>query len=207
MRNYYTGHVSLTAADSQIIQEQIHALKTRQKGAIEALIDAHSKVLLSAAYGMGFAGPDAEELVQDTFVSFLDALGRFEGRSQLRTFLFGILYNKVTTLRRQRRRESADDEIEQIFEKRFDARGLWATPPTKPDEELVNRELGEWIMRCSDGLAAQMRAAFYMKTVEGEETETICKMLDISPTNLGVLLYRARLKLRECLERQWGKPE
>lgn len=174
---------------------------------IKALIDAHADVLLSAAFGLGFSEADAEELVQDTFVAFLDALDRFEGRSQLRTYLFGILYNKASTLRKQHQRESADDNIELIFEERFDARGIWAAPPQEPDAEAMNRELGQWIERCSEGLSAQQRTAFYMKSVGGEATDSICKILNVSATHLGVLLYRARLKLRECLENKWGKKQ
>src|SRR5258708_11209282 len=153
----------------------IQDLKTRSHESVAQLIAAYADILLSAAFGLGFSEADAEELVQDTFVSFLDALDRFEGRSQLRTYLFGILYNKASTLRRQHQRESADDDIESIFEKRFDARGMWAAPPQEPDEEAVNRELGQWIERCSEGLSAQQRTAFYMKTAEGESTEASCK--------------------------------
>lgn len=191
--------------DTETLQQQVQALKTRQNGAIKALIDAHADVLLSAAFGLGFSEADAEELVQDTFVAFLDALDRFEGRSQLRTYLFGILYNKASTLRKQHQRESADDNIEAIFEQRFDAHGMWAAPPQEPDQEAVNRELGQWIERCSEGLSAQQRTAFYMKAIGGEATGAICKILNVSATHLGVLLYRARLKLRECLENKWGK--
>src|SRR5258708_1930189 len=183
----------------------IQDLKTRSHESVAQLIAAYADILLSAAFGLGFSEADAEELVQDTFVSFLDALDRFEGRSQLRTYLFGILYNKASTLRRQHQRESADDEIESIFERRFDARGMWMTPPKGPVDEAVNDELREWIEHCSAGLSADQRSAFYMKTVEGETTDSICNILKISTTHLGVLLYRARLKLRECLEKAWGK--
>jgi RNA polymerase sigma-70 factor (ECF subfamily) len=193
--------------DIETLEQQVQALRTRQNGAVKALIDAHADTLLSAAFGLGFSEADAEELVQDTFVTFLDALDRFEGRSQVRTYLFGIFYNKASNLRKQSQREAADEEIESIFDRRFDAKGMWIKPPAEPDAEAVNREISHWIERCSDGLSAQQRTAFYLKSVDGEGTESICKILNVSATHLGVLLYRARLKLRECLEKKWGKLE
>ena len=61
----------------------------------------------------------------------------------------------------------------------------------------------DWLVRCTEGLSTDQRAAFQMKVVEDRETEDVCKILGVTPTNLGVLLFRARNKLRECLEKKW----
>jgi RNA polymerase sigma-70 factor (ECF subfamily) len=78
---------------------RVLALKERRPGAVEALVEEFAAPLLAAACSWGLSKPDAEEAVQDALVDFLEALKRFEGRSSLKTFLFGVLY---TSARRSR---------------------------------------------------------------------------------------------------------
>jgi RNA polymerase sigma-70 factor (ECF subfamily) len=153
----------------------------------------------------GLAKADAEEAVQDAFLDFLEALERFEGRSTLKTFLFGVLFHKCSERRRKARREEAVDDVEAAFDARFGYLGIWNGMPKGPEEEAVDGELRDWLKRCSEGLSDDQRAAFHLKVVEGIATEAACKMLGVSATNLGVLMFRARNKLRECLEKKWMK--
>src|SRR5581483_1471228 len=92
---------------------------------LSRLVSEHTAVLLRGAMAMGFPQADAEELVQDTFVAYLKARERFQGRSSLRTFLFGILYNKGAELSRKKRREEGVDDIEKVFDAGFDSGGHW----------------------------------------------------------------------------------
>ncbi|MDE2143195.1 MAG: sigma-70 family RNA polymerase sigma factor [Elusimicrobia bacterium] len=183
--------------------QRIQALKERRPGAVEALVEEYASPLLAAARSWGMSLPDAEETVQDALVDFLSALDRFQGRSALKTFLFGVLFNKCSERRRKAAREQATEDIEGAFDARFGLFGIWNCLPRGPEEEAVNDELRDWLVRCADGLTADQRAAFQMKVVEGRETEEICKILGVTATNLGVLLFRARNKLRECLENKW----
>lgn len=183
--------------------ERIRALKERRPGAVEALIEEFASPLLAAACSWGLSRPDAEETVQDALVDFLSALERFEGRSALKTFLFGVLYNKCSERRRKSAREQATEDIEAAFDARFGAFGIWNCIPRGPEEEAVNEELRSWLENCASGLSVDQRAAFHLKVVEGRETEDVCKILGVSATNVGVLLFRARNKLRECLEKRW----
>lgn len=183
--------------------ERVLALKERRPGAVEGLVEEYSSGLLGAAVAWGLPRADAEEAVQDAFVDFLAALERFEGRSSLKTFLFGILYNKCSERRRKSAREQATEDVEAAFEARFGLFGIWNCIPRGPEEEADNAELREWLERCAEGLTVDQRAAFHMKAVEGRETEDVCKILGVTTTNLGVLLFRARNKLRECLEKKW----
>ena len=184
---------------------RIRELKERRPGAVEALVEEFASPLLAAARSWGLSMPDAEEAVQDALVDFLSALERFEGRSTLKTFLFGVLYHKCSERRRKAAREQATEDIEGAFDARFGLFGIWNCLPRGPEEEAVNAELKEWLVRCASGLAFDQRAAFQMKAAEGKSTEEICKILGVTPTNLGVLLFRARNKLRECLEKKWMK--
>ena len=184
-------------------QDRISELKARKPGAVEALVEEHSSGMLAAARSWGLPLADAEETVQDALLDFLSALDRFEGRSSLKTFLFGVLYNKCLERRRKSRREEATEDVEAAFEGRFGFLGVWNCLPRGPEEEAVNDELRAWLARCAEGLTLDQRAAFHMKSVEGRSSEEICKILGVSATNLGVLLFRSRNKLRECLEKKW----
>jgi len=182
---------------------RIRELKERRPGAVEALVEEFASPLLAAARSWGMSLPDAEETVQDALVDFLAALDRFEGRSTLKTFLFGVLFNKCSERRRKAARELATEDVEGAFDARFGLFGIWNCIPKGPEDEAVNGELKDWLSRCAEALTTDQRAAFQMKVVEGKETEEICKILGVTPTNLGVLLFRARNRLRECLEKKW----
>lgn len=173
--------------------------------AIEKAIADYTQPLLCGAMGLGFPETDAEELVQQTFVAFLSAIDRFEGRSKLKTYLFGILYNKACEMRRAHKHEEIPDDIDETFEKRFDSWGSWVKPPRGPEEIAVSNEIMDMIGKCSENLPLPQRMAFYLKEVEGETMETICNIVGCTPTHLGVLLFRARNRIRECLEKKWGK--
>lgn len=187
-----------------ISENELKVLKSRDAAAVTAVVQQNTQALLNAAYGLGVRDPDAEELVQETFAAFLGGLDRFEGRSSVRTWLFGILYRKALERWRKDKREEATDPVDVVFDKRFMG-GMWSAPPKGPDEEAVSSETAALIEECAEGLTAGQRAAFYLKEVEALPTQEVCNALEVSATNLRVLLFRARNKLRECLERKWGK--
>jgi RNA polymerase sigma-70 factor (ECF subfamily) len=171
---------------------------------LNELIEKHTEPLLRAAYSIGFSEVDAEELVQDTFVAFLKARDRFEGRSKLSTYLFGILYNKAHEMRRAKDKERPEEAIEQVFDSHFDEVAHWNEPLMKelsePERQLHAQHIGEFIQMCLDNLSMQLRIAFTMKEVNGASTSAICDLLHLTPNHLGVLLFRARNQLRECLK-------
>jgi len=149
---------------------------------------------------LGFAEPEAEDMVQDVFRTFLERLDSFEGRSQLRTWLFGILHRKGLERRRASVLDERVDPIDEVFESRFDTKGNWTRPPDDLERLMLSKEIGELIRGCMDGLPVNQREAFVLREVEDLETNEICKILAVSVTNFGVLIYRARARLRECLE-------
>ena len=169
------------------------------------MVNEHLPRLLAGALSVGLSRSDAEEVVQETFVAFLSALDRFEGRSSLRTYLFGILYHKASALRAKARREEGSDDIEAVVSARFDPAGMWTRPPGGPEALALDGEIRRWVEKCSEGLPDAQKAAFFLKEVDGETPEAICNVLGVSATNLRVMLHRARLKLRECLEQNWDK--
>jgi RNA polymerase sigma-70 factor, ECF subfamily len=184
----------------------LERLRQRDPDALAQAVHDHARPLIRAARALGFAEQDAEDLVQDVFTTFLEKLEIFEGRSQLRTWLFGILHRKALERRRASIKDDRMDLIDEVFESRFDGNGKWTRPPADLERLLLSKEIGEIIRGCMNGLPVNQREAFVLREIEGLDTGEICKILDVSVTNFGVLMHRARARLRECLETKgWSK--
>jgi RNA polymerase sigma-70 factor (ECF subfamily) len=183
----------------------LERLHRRDPAAVEAVVRRHSGDLFNGALALGLRENAAEELVADTFAAFLDAAPRFEGRSTVKTYLFGILYRKAMEKGRKSAREQAVDPMDAAFEKRFNFIGHWSQPPRGPEEETLAREAAELIDSCLKGLRPLEKAAFLLKEVERESSGSVGNALQVKDTHLRVLLFRARNKLRDCLEKRWGK--
>jgi RNA polymerase sigma-70 factor (ECF subfamily) len=183
----------------------LERLHRRDPATVENVVRRHSADLFNGALALGLRENAAEELVADTFAAFLDAAPRFEGRSSVKTFLFGILYRKAMERGRKSAREQACDPIDEAFDRRFNLVGHWSQPPRGPEEETLAHEVAELIEGCLKGLRPLERAAFLLKEVEREPSESVGNVLEIKDTHLRVLLFRARNKLRDCLEKRWGK--
>ncbi|MDA2937362.1 sigma-70 family RNA polymerase sigma factor [Acidobacteria bacterium AH-259-A15] len=168
--------------------------------ALELVVHTYLHQVLRAARGAGLDPQRAEEVTQDTFVTFIEKASQFEGRSHVRTWLFGILYKKIAEARRQRQRERQMDAIEDIVEQRFDTKGSWLRPPQPIEAKLYSGEVSVLLEGCLEAVPTQQRMAFVLREVEGFTTNEICKILSVTRTNLGVLMYRVRNRLRECLE-------
>ena len=107
-------------------------------------------------------------------------------------------------LSRKKRREVAIDDIETVFAARFNAQGHWLTDqPKGPEDAALSAEIAAIISACAEKLSEVQRSAFFLKEAQGVPSEEICNILGVSDTNLRVLLFRARLRLRECLEKAW----
>jgi RNA polymerase sigma-70 factor (ECF subfamily) len=181
-------------------------IRARDPDALEAVVKEYLPQIVRAARGAGLHVQEAEDVAHATFVTFLEKAETFEGRSQVRTWLFGILFRKIMEMRRMIERERQTDDIDEIVEKRFNRDGSWSTPPAA-EAAVYSREVLEHTSECLDAAPPKQRAAFVLREVEGLATDEICKILEISGTNLGVMLYRIRNRLRECLEGKgiWGR--
>ena len=173
-------------------------IRAGDPSAIEAVVQAYLQQILRAARGAGLDPDRAEDVTQATFATFIEKASQFEGRSHVRTWLFGILYRKIAEARRGLQREQRADDIEDVLKRRFKPDGTWAIPPQPM--KLYGDEVRKFIEQCLEMLPTAQRMAFVLREVEELTTEEICKILEVSSTNLGVLLYRGRNRLRECLE-------
>lgn len=148
---------------------------------------------------MGFDSTDAEDLTQEVFVTFLETLDRFEGRAQIRTWLFGILIRKAQERRRARLRDQQHDALDEGFESRFDAAGTWVRPPVSAERLTDSAELRAALAACLGSLPAPHMAAFHLREVEAHSAADTARLMGITVNHVGVLFHRARLLLRKCL--------
>jgi len=168
--------------------------------ALGEVIHAYLPQIHRAARGAGLGADEAEDVTQETFKTFIETAARFEGRSHVRTWVFGIFYRTLSETRRGGGREQTVDDIDRVFESRFDERGNWIRPPARPDADLMSREMRRDIAECLDAAPRKQRMAFLLREVEGLAMDEICKILGVTTTNLGVMLHRLRNRVRECLE-------
>jgi RNA polymerase sigma-70 factor (ECF subfamily) len=151
----------------------------------------------------------AEDAVQETLVAALAGEASFAGRSNLRTWLTGILKHKIIDAIRRSSREAtvlpAEADAAE-FDALFAQDGHWIDPPgawANPDAALEQKHFFAVLEACLARLPQKIAQAFMMREHLGLDTGEICKELAITPTHCWVLLYRARMALRECLEKDW----
>ena len=157
-------------------------------------------------------GAWAEDVVSETLLAALARPQAFAARSQLRTWLVGILKHKIVDVLRSRAREvtlnsGMDDELADPLEHMaFKASGHFAERPAdwgNPEQDLGSRQFMTILEACTEKLPAVQGRLFLMREWLELSSEEICKELGLTPTNLYVQLHRARLRLRECLELNW----
>lgn len=178
-------------------------------------VDDHGDLLFRFAYQRTGSRETAEDLVQETLLSAFKSLDTFKEEASDRTWLMCILRNKIIDQYRKTRTKQKDDEASQKKEVSLDAffddTGGWM-PDKRPEawseqpDEVVEREqLGDALNGCIDKLKGKGASAFRMKYIEDEDAEEICKVLDITPSNYWVLIHRAKLQLRDCLDQSYFK--
>lgn len=160
----------------------------------------------------------AEDLVQEALAAAMSGCERFSGRAALKTWVFAILKNKIADELRQRRRvvdvaglaREGDDEAD--FEVLFDRKGFWM-PEDRPDRwgdpEAVFAQQQFWAVFeiCLTQLSENTARVFMMREFVGFDTPEICRELGITTSNCHVILHRARMGLRLCLEKRWFELE
>ncbi len=151
----------------------------------------------------------AEEVVQETFVSGLRYVEQYSGKGSEGGWLMGILKRKIIDLVRSRTRATSltNDDGSDPSEALFDQSGRWRedirSAGYQPLDSLERVEFWKILRKCMDTLPARHAGVFTLREMEDESTEKICKELEITPSNLWVILYRARLQLANCMKTRW----
>lgn len=197
----------------------VERLRSGDEAAFVALVERYHPALMRVAQIYVSSRAVAEEIVQETWVGVIQGLGRFEGRSSLKTWIFRILTNRARTRREREGRSvpfsalpdfAADADEPAVDPQRFYPPdhprwpGRWIAPPRSwedvPEQRFLAQETRERIRAAIAALPASQRAVITLRDIEGWSSEEVCGVLGISETNQRVLLHRARAKVRRALE-------
>jgi len=210
-----------TRALRPVFPEQDQALIERltrgDEQAFDEVVTKYHGSLVRMALGYVADRDVAEEVVQDTWMAVIESLDRFEGRSSLRTWIFGILIHKAKDRGVREKRhvtfsalEATEDDNDEVvdpalFHRAGEWAGHWAFPPQPWDERtpeklLASRQAVDCMQRAIADLPRTLREVLVLRDVEGMEAKEVCELLSITETNLYVRLHRARERVRQAVE-------
>jgi RNA polymerase sigma-70 factor, ECF subfamily len=195
----------------------VMTLAVQDKNALFLEIESHRGFLIRYATAKLREKNEAEEVVQEALLAALSGIESFSGTATLRTWLTSILKYKIIDFQRgaysDRERfvqppnnadEDGDGTDPQWFDQFFDETGHWTTSfgqGCQPGNALEQKRLFEAFEHCMEKLPKATSRVFFQREVMGEEAVEICKVEGISSSNCWTMLHRARVALRECLER------
>lgn len=176
-------------------------------------VNQHGNYLYNYAYSRVQSKESAEDLVQETFISALKGQKSFRGDSSEITWLIAILKRKVIDYYRKqsRKKETPASHFSKPFNEDGDNEGSWIMERTPKGwsidhENPMQQSEFQLIMElCLEGLPEKWRSVFVLKVMEEINSDDVCKEIGCSASNLWVILHRARLQLRECIEMRWLK--
>lgn len=152
----------------------------------------------------------AQDLVQEALVAAIKAYERFQGRSSIKTWLIAILKRKVVDHYRRKSTRQTTDDIEAVaanVDQLFDDTGHWKVRPNEwtvnPGSAYEQHEFMNVLYQCLSKLPPRLSEIFMLREFEEMSTNEICRQLSITESNSWVMLYRARMQLRSCLETNW----
>ncbi len=151
----------------------------------------------------------AKDLVQETFFSGIKGQNNFRGQASERTWLVSILKRKIIDHYRKINSAKGKKEVRMNFYDEGENKGSWLEErvpqswDNESEKKIENDELKKALNDCISGLPEKYKMVFLLKTVQEYETEEICNELGITSSNLWVIIHRARLQLRKCVEENW----
>jgi RNA polymerase sigma-70 factor (ECF subfamily) len=209
---------SITSALATDESELVRALRAGDEDAFTNLVNRYQSAMLQVALTYVGSRAIAEEVVQEAWLGVLNGLGRFEGRSQLKTWIMRIVINRA---KRRGTEEARTTPFSGMQPARHDAGpsvdpdrfrgasdpwpGHWWSPPSNwaemPEARLLSGEMFDQVRRAVAGLPERQREVITLRDVLGYSGAEVCNVLAISDTNERVLLHRARSRVRAAMER------
>jgi len=201
----------------------IEQLRSGNEEAFVSLIDRYHTAMLRLAMVYVTARAVAEEVVQETWMGVLQGLGRFEGRSSLKTWMFRILTNRAKTRALREGRSIPFSSLPELdtdhpepavdpdrfLPADYQWSGHWISFPLDwrkmPEERLLSREMRAYLEKAIEALPASQRTIITLRDIEGWTPDEACSFLGISEANQRVLLHRARSKVRGVLEKYFAE--
>lgn len=188
----------------------VERLRAGDAAALGPLMDRYTSRVYSVAHGITRNEADAEEVVQDVFLTIYRKIDTFEGRAALGSWIYRVATNAALS-KRQRKRSEVEIPLAD-FLPRFQADGhreghpdlLWEDWSESPEEELLSRETRAILSRAIDELPDHYRAVLVLRDVEGLCNEEVAEALGESVASVKSRLHRARMALRERVTRRLG---
>ena len=206
----------MRVADTTIFTSDMQLIERLRRGdesAFTFLVEQYQKMMLRIALMYVHEREIAEDVVQETWISVLKGLDKFEGRSSLKTWIFSILINRAKTRAQREGRslpfsslENAEEDLDEptVDPERFTRQGEWKVFPDSwdgiPEQLLLSQETSSVINKAIEKLAPTQRQVITLRDINGWSSEEVRNVLNISETNQRVLLHRARASVRRALE-------
>lgn len=215
-----SGNLPQTAAQGEkaVVEENAVAILSPSSSDPSLWVDLHGDYLFRYAFMRLRDIAVAEDLVQETLLAALQACGKYAGNSSERTWLTGILKHKIIDYFRRNSKNISFEEInadfsdfEQFFKRDDEWDGHWNDhfAPIQwkgtPEGNLEREEFREVLNDCLSKLPNREAYVFTMREVDGLTSKEICEVLEISSNNFWVIIHRARMNLRRCIELNWFK--
>lgn len=200
IKNVKSNSITFASSTKNMTTHQLHP---------DTWIDKYADYLFNYAVARVSDSEIAKDLVQETFFAGLKSAKNYKGDAAERTWLIAILKRKVIDHYRKINSNKGKAEVRMNYSSSSDSEGDWleeqvADPfSTMGSSTLENHELGLAIQECISKLPKKQSLVFTMKTIQGVSTEDICNELGINPSNLWVMIHRARTALMGCLNQNW----
>jgi RNA polymerase sigma-70 factor (ECF subfamily) len=171
-------------------------------------VDRYSDYLYNFTISRINDGVLAQDLVSETFLAGLKSAANFQGKSTERTWLISILKRKIIDQYRKANSRKGKAEVRMSY-LNSDQNGDWLEEQARDlrnptvEDEIEQTELGNALNACIAKLPERYATIFVQKTIDKLDTEFICKEHDITPSNLWVIIHRARVQLMDCLKTEW----
>lgn len=179
----------------------------------EIWLEEYGNQLYRFAYSKLKNEETAEDMLQETLLSAVKAFDSFQAKASVKTWLFTILKNKIIDHVRKTKRRISEDKAIDITDDKFPFNnvGIWNSYipnwARNPDEILSDKDFADTLESCVRKLKSRPKQALLLTLNSDYSSDEICNALDITSSNLWVILHRARIQLRECLEVNWYKKE
>lgn len=179
----------------------VRAVLAGEKDAYGTLVARHGDSIFRVAFRITESDPDAQEIVQETFLRGYCNLAKFDARADFRTWIYRIAVNCALQVLSRRKSEAAVAITEEFDEERSGVQ--LADKGAGPERQLLDKEIERRRHAAMEKMTPDERLAFVLRHLEGSSTEEIAAALDITPNNAKQAVFRAVQKMRRSLAPLW----
>jgi RNA polymerase sigma-70 factor (ECF subfamily) len=178
----------------------IGRLKICERDAVNTIVKEFHGSLFKAAKAQKLSDEMADEAVAETWGVFFEKFDKFEQRSKIKTYLSGILINKVREERRKNKKVDLVTDPIKFSESECDHNGLWVNKPLEPDKVIETKEKAHQMQTCFEKLSEKQKNIYKLRINDNMTYNEISSILNIDTANLKVSMHRLKNQMKECLK-------